>query len=73
MSKKEHLNIEGLNKVIKIKSALNKGLTPLLTQNFPNITLMERPTRKFSFSKINPYWITGFVEAVSQRDRDVFL
>lgn len=63
MSKKKHLNIEGLNKVITIKSALNKGLTPLLTQNFPNITLMERPTRKFSFSKINPYWITGFVEA----------
>jgi hypothetical protein len=63
MFKKEHLTEEGLNKIINIKSALNKGLTPLLTQSFPSTILMERPPRKSTFSKVNPYWITGFVEA----------
>ena len=31
MSKKEHLNTEGLEKIIMLKSSLNRGLTPFLS------------------------------------------
>lgn len=65
MHNKQHLNSKGLNKIISLKSSLNKGLTPLLTTNFPNICPVERPARKINnlFKNVNPYWVTGFVEA----------
>jgi hypothetical protein len=31
MSNKQHLNIEGLNKILMLKSSLNKGLTTVPT------------------------------------------
>ena len=63
MSKKQHLDAEGLNKIIMLKSSLNKGLTPFLSQNFPNINPIERPLKKYNFNNADPHWITGFVEA----------
>lgn len=63
MSNKQHLNIEGLNKILMLKSSLNKGLTPFLSENFPNVNPIERPVIKCGFNNVNPYWITGFVEA----------
>jgi hypothetical protein len=36
MLKKEHLNQEGINKIVAIKSVLNKGLRDDLREKFPN-------------------------------------
>lgn len=64
MHNKQHLNTEGLNKIISLKASLNKGLTTLLSEHFPNIVPVERPAIKdLLLSDVNPSWITGFVEA----------
>jgi hypothetical protein len=65
MHNKQHLNKIGLNKIISLKASLNWGLTPLLLKHFPNINPIERPIRKnfFDTKNVNPYWVTGFVEA----------
>ena len=43
MNKKEHLNLEGLNKIVAIRSSLNLGLTSTLKDNFPGINPVLRP------------------------------
>lgn len=35
---KEHLTIEGLQKIVAIKYSINKGLSPKLQSAFPNTT-----------------------------------
>jgi hypothetical protein len=44
MDKKEHLTIEGINKIISIRASINKGLSSLLTRHFPDIVPYTRPT-----------------------------
>ncbi len=47
MNRKEHLTKEGLNKIIAIKSSMNKGLmqaTNELKVAFPNINTIVRPS-----------------------------
>lgn len=63
MHNKQHLTPEGLNKIISLKASLNKGLTSLLIKNFPNIKPGERPVISNNLENVNPYWVTGFVEA----------
>lgn len=36
---KQHLTIEGLNKLVEIKALINKGLTDQLKEAFPNVEL----------------------------------
>jgi hypothetical protein len=55
MHNKLHLDSKGLNKIISLKASLNKGLTPLLTTHFPNISPVERPVRNNLFNNVNPY------------------
>lgn len=55
MFNKQHLNTKGLNKIMMLKSSLNKGLTPFLLENFPDINPIERPVRKYEFNNENPY------------------
>jgi hypothetical protein len=55
MHNKQHLNSKGLNKIISLKSSLNKGLTPLLTTHFPSVCPVERPVRNKFFKNVNPY------------------
>jgi len=43
MKNGEHLTIEGLQKIINIRATLNKGLTPLLKEAFPNSIAVSRP------------------------------
>jgi hypothetical protein len=50
MYNKQHLSIEGLQKVINLKIAMNKGLTPILIEHFPNINPVERPAKKLQES-----------------------
>jgi len=61
MNKKEHLNIEGVFKIISIKASMNKGLSEELKKAFPSIILTKRPINFFQNIK-DPQWLTGFVD-----------
>jgi hypothetical protein len=59
MLNKEHLTRDGLEKIIAIKSSLNKGLSNTLSLAFPNIAAIE----KLSVIDIrisSPQWLAGF-------------
>jgi hypothetical protein len=43
MNKGEHLNKDGLIKIVNLKASLNKGLSNELKINFPNTIKVERP------------------------------
>jgi hypothetical protein len=60
ISRKEHLTKEGLNKLIAIKSVVNKGLSPDLKAVFPNVIPVQRP---LAVSQViqDPHWLAGFV------------
>jgi hypothetical protein len=46
MQRREHLTIEGLNKILSIKAVLNNGLTDSLNVAFPDIIPVIRPQVK---------------------------
>jgi hypothetical protein len=46
INNKEHLTLEGLQKILCIKSSLNLGLSDELKNIFPNIKPVERPLIK---------------------------
>ena len=56
---KEHLTVDGLNKLVSIRASLNEGLSSELSLNFPNIIPIERP---LIINKIipNPNLLAGF-------------
>jgi len=62
INKKEHLNIEGIKKIVRIRASMNQGLTKDLKEYFPNIIPVKRPLKKNNEIK-DPYWLTGFVDA----------
>jgi hypothetical protein len=43
MNKKEHLNKEGLSKILAIRASINNGLSKELTESFPEIKPVARP------------------------------
>jgi hypothetical protein len=43
MNNKEHLTIEGLHKIINIKSSMNLGLSKRLKDDFTNLTPVAKP------------------------------
>ena len=43
MSKGEHLNKNGLTKIINLKASLNKGLSDKLKIYFPDVIKVKRP------------------------------
>jgi hypothetical protein len=50
MVRKEHLNLEGQQKIISLRASLNRGLSVKLKKSFPNIIPVTRP--EFLASKI---------------------
>jgi hypothetical protein len=42
ISKKEHLNVTGLNKIVGLKASMNRGLSPELKAAFPEVTPEKR-------------------------------
>ncbi len=61
IQRKEHLTIEGLQKIINIRASLNRGLTPLLIESFPNtIPFIKSPVPLKNSTEFHPYWIAGF-------------
>ena len=62
MLKKEHLTIEGLYKIVSLKTSMNLGISPKLKSAFPDIITVERPIVKYQ--KISyPLWLSGFTNA----------
>jgi hypothetical protein len=60
MQNKEHLKIEGLEKIIAIKACLNLGLSNELKLAYQNVlTTLEKPLIEYP-RKLDPYWIAGF-------------
>jgi len=51
---KEHLTIEGFNKIISIRASMNKGLPEVLKLAFPNIIGFTTPLVTLP-EKLNPY------------------
>lgn len=62
---KKHLTIDGLNKIISFKSALNLGLSDNLKTAFPYIQHMKRPAYIISNDSLDPDWISGIMEGES--------
>ena len=61
---KEHLTIEGLQKIIAIKASINWGLSDVLKTAFPDVVPVVRPLVENSFPKIlDPNWLAGFTSA----------
>lgn len=60
MSNKEHLTLEGLNKIISIKASLNHGLSKELKVAFHNVKPVLRP---LAMDQVIPHpnWMAGFV------------
>ena len=59
INNKEHLTIEGLQKILCIKGSLNLGLSDELKTKFPNIKPIERPIVALP-EIIEGNWISGF-------------
>ena len=56
---REHLNAEGLLKLISLKSSINLGLSDKLNKFFPNVIAFKRP--QYVFKGIpDPFWVAGF-------------
>lgn len=41
--RKEHLTVEGIEKIVNIKATINWGLTDVLRDSFPNVKPVQRP------------------------------
>jgi hypothetical protein len=60
MQRREHLTIEGLQKIINIRASINKGLSSLLKEAFPNTVAISRPLLPQDNTKLHPQWVAGF-------------
>ena len=59
---KEHLNIEGFNKILSLRASMNLGLPNVLKEAFPGISKRDITSKDIP-SVINPHWVAGFVDA----------
>jgi len=59
VSRKEHLNEKGLNKILSLRASVNNGLSDNLKTAFPNIIPVKRPQVELA-TYINPHWLAGF-------------
>jgi hypothetical protein len=61
MNQKEHLTLKGLNKVVAIKSYMNKGLSSELNKAFPDIIPVPKSlVESTEIKDLN--WLAGFIE-----------
>lgn len=60
VSRKEHLTLSGLSRLVAIKASINRGLSPELKESYPNVIAVERPLVKYKKVKY-PNWLAGFV------------
>lgn len=72
ISNKNHLSIEGLQKIINIKAAINPkgGLSNELKSNFFNVNIVDRP-RILTKNIVDNNWIAGFVSGEGNFDINI--
>lgn len=59
VAKKEHLSLEGLNKILSLRASMNLGLPENLKNTF---NVVQAPRPEVLVEEIpNPYWLSGFV------------
>ena len=56
---KEHLTIDGIQKIVNLRASMNNGISDELKQAFPNTIPVERP-QIFNQKIFDPYWLAGF-------------
>lgn len=64
MEKKDHLTLDGFYKIIRIKAAMNLGLSESFKSEFKDQALLvsvKRPKNQNDLIPA-PYWIAGFVD-----------
>jgi len=59
MMNKEHLTIEGIQKIVNFRASINLGGSENLKEAFPNTVPVERPVME-DIAIGNPYWFAGF-------------
>jgi hypothetical protein len=59
---KEHRTEKGLEKIIHLKSAMNKGLPENLKIAFLHVPILARPGYTGPITRVNPHWVSGFVD-----------
>lgn len=64
INQKDHLTVEGLQNIMNIRASLNKGLTDVLMNNFPNTIPVDKPIIELP-EVIDPNWLSGFIEGES--------
>lgn len=66
---KEHLTMDGLEKIVAIKASINRGLLDELKVSFPLVIPVKRPivTLPVGCGEVkktfDPYWLAGFTSA----------
>jgi LAGLIDADG endonuclease len=71
MDNRAHLTIEGVNKILNIKAAMNLGLSESIKFEFKDLNPVERPLIQTEIIP-NPYWITGFVDGEGTFDIKIY-
>jgi hypothetical protein len=56
------LDSEDIKKIIELKGSLNRGLSLVLKEQFPDVSYIKRPESK-SINKLDPNWLAGFFSA----------
>lgn len=65
LNDKKHLITEGIMQIITLKSIMNLGLSTIKDKfklEFPNLEGLKRQEYEPLKNKLNPNWITGFIE-----------
>lgn len=62
INNKVHLTLEGLNQIVNIRAAMNKGLTDTLIREFPDYIPMIRPLIQ-DRNILDSNWLAGFTTA----------
>lgn len=62
MEQGKHLNEEGIQSIINIRSSLNLGLSEVQIENFPNTVPVIRPSVLLT-NIPHPQWMAGFITA----------
>ena len=71
MENRAHLTIEGFNKIINIKAAINLGLSESFKSEFKYVIPVERALIKTEIIP-EPYWVTGFVDGEGTFDIKIY-
>lgn len=62
ISEKKHLTQNGLEQIVRNKTAMNLGASIQLMSEFPNVKPLIRPPFITNDENLNPDWVSGFVE-----------